>query len=366
MERIPLSAPDITDAERRAVLRVLEGTQLCMGPELSGFEQEFARYIGVEDAVAVSSGTAGLHLALATLGVGAGDEVVIPSFAFVALANVVMQVGAHPVFAEIDEATLNITAETVEAVVTPRTRAVIVVHTFGVPAEMVKLRAVCERHGLKLIEDACEALGAEVAGRRTGSFGDAAVFGFYPNKQMTMGEGGVVTARGADQCARLRRLRNQGRGAGDGWLEHSEAGFNYRVSDINCALGRVQLGRIEEILHLRREAAARYHSLLKALPGVATPLMELPGATISWFVYVVRILDEGQRERVREELAQAGIATSKYFAPMHWTKLWRRELTLPVTERVACQVLALPFFTRIRAEQQERVAEALRRAVGGC
>ena len=228
MERIPLSSPDITDAERAAVLRVLAGTQLCFGPELSGFEQEFARYIGVDDAVAVSSGTAGLHMALVALGVGAGDEVVIPSFAFVALANVVVQVGARPVFAEIDEATLNITSATVEAALTERTRAVIVVHTFGVPAAMVELQGLCERRGLKLIEDACEALGAEVAGRRTGSFGDAAVFGFYPNKQITMGEGGVVTARGAQERARLRRLRNQGRGDGDGWLDQSEAGFNYR------------------------------------------------------------------------------------------------------------------------------------------
>ena len=364
MEKIPLSSPDITDAERAAVLRVLEGPQLCFGPELSGFEREFAQYLGVDDAVAVSSGTAALHMALVALGVGAGDEVVIPSFAFVALANVVVQVGARPVFAEIDEATLNITAATVEAAVTPRTRAVIVVHTFGVPAQMVELRAMCERHGLKLIEDACEALGAEIAGKRAGSFGDAAVFGFYPNKQITMGEGGLVTARGEDVCARLRRLRNQGRGEGDGWLDQSEAGFNYRVSDINCALGRVQLSRIDEILRQRREAAERYLYILSGIAGMRLPVMEVPGGAISWFVYVVRV-DEGRREGVMEAMAKAGIATSKYFAPIHWTKMWRSEVKLPVTERVAGQVLALPFFTRITAEQQERVCEALRAAIGG-
>lgn len=363
MERIPLSAPDITDAERAAVLRVLSGTQLCFGPELSGFEQEFARYLGVDDAVAVSSGTAALHMALIALGVGAGDEVVIPSFAFVALANVVVQVGARPVFAEIDEASLNITAATVEAALTPRTRAVIVVHTFGVPAEMVELRAVCERRGLKLIEDACEALGATVAGKRAGSFGDAAVFGFYPNKQITMGEGGLVTAQGADVCARLRRLRNQGRGEGDGWLEQSEAGFNYRVSDINCALGRVQLSRIHEILQLRREAAARYLYILSKLDSVRLPVMEIPGATISWFVYVVRV-DETRRDQLIEALARQGIATSKYFAPIHRTKMWRSDVKLPVTERVAGQVLALPFFNQITKLQQERVCDALVRTLG--
>jgi perosamine synthetase len=364
MERIPLSSPDITDAERTAVMRVLSGTQLCFGPELSGFEQEFARYIGVDDAVAVSSGTAALHLALVALGIGAGDEVVIPSFAFVALANVVVQVGARPVFAEIDETTLNITAATVEAALTPRTRAVIVVHTFGVPAEMVELRAVCQRQGLKLIEDACEAIGATVGEKKAGSFGDAAVFGFYPNKQITMGEGGLVTARGINVCARLRRLRNQGRGEGDGWLGQSEAGFNYRVSDINCALGRVQLSRIDEILRLRREAAERYLYLLSKVDGVRLPVMELQGASISWFVYVVRV-DEAWRNKIIDALAREGIATSKYFAPIHWTKMWRSDVKLPVTERVAGQVLALPFFNQITKAQQERVAVALARAFGG-
>ncbi len=363
MRMVPLSAPDITDAERAAVLRVLDGPQLCMGPELHGFEAEMARYIGVEDAVAVSSGTAALHLALVALGIQAGDEVVIPSFAFVALANVVMQAGARPVFAEIDEETLNITAATEEAVITAKTRAVIVVHTFGVPAEMAKLRALCERRRLRLIEDACEALGATADGRRTGSFGDAAVFGFYPNKQITMGEGGVVTMRGADACARLRRLRNQGRAPGDGWLEQGEAGFNYRVSDINCALGRVQLSRIGEILEKRRQAAEHYLYILGGIDGVRLPVMEVPGRVISWFVYVVRIEGAGRRELVAEKLAEAGIATSRYFAPIHWTRLWRSELSLQVTERVAGEVLALPFYTRITLEEQERVGAALRRAI---
>lgn len=360
---IPLSAPDITDAERTAVLRVLAGPQLCMGPELHGFEAEMARYIGVEDAVAVSSGTAALHLALVALGIGAGDEVVIPSFAFVALANVLAQVGARPVFAEVDEGTLNLTAATVEAALTAHTRAVIVVHTFGVPAGMVELRALCERRGLKLIEDACEALGAMVGGLRTGSLGDAAVFGFYPNKQITMGEGGVVAMRGKEACARLRRLRNQGRAPGDGWLEQSEAGFNYRVSDINCALGRAQLARIEEILERRRQVAERYQSILGEMEWLRLPVTAVPGRTVSWFVYVVRVVGSGRRDLVAEKLAENGIATSRYFAPIHRTRMWRSGVSLPVTERVAEEVLALPFYTRMTMEEQERVGGALRLAI---
>jgi perosamine synthetase len=263
--RIPLSAPDVGEAEIAAVTAVLRTPQLSMGSELKAFEAELARYHSMPDAVVVSSGTAALHLALLTLGIGPGHEVILPSFAFLAVANVVHHVGASPVFGEIDPITLNLDPEGVERVITPRTRAILVVHTFGIPADMEALRGVADRHGLVLIEDACEAIGAELDGRRVGGFGDLAVLGFYPNKQITTGEGGAVLVR-----AIIRRLRNQGRD-GQGWLDQHEIGYNYRLSELECALGRVQLGRIAEILEMRRAAAEQYDSLLSRIAGLELP-----------------------------------------------------------------------------------------------
>ena len=376
---IPLSSPDITEAEIAAVTAVLRTPQLCMGPELAAFERALAEYHGVPHAVAVSSGTAGLHIALITLGIGEGDEVIVPSFAFIAVANAVVQVGARPVFADVDAVMLNLTPATVERVITPRTKAMIAVHTFGIPADMVGLRAVAERYGLVIIEDACEAIGGKIGERRAGSFGDLSVFGFYPNKQITTGEGGAVLAHSAQHTDRLERLRNQGRGrpgqprggeaaaAEDPDLRHSpELGFNYRLSEIACALGRVQLSRIEEILELRRRAAERYRGLLDGVDGIELPPLTVPGVEVSWFVYVVRLAERVDREKVRDHLARNGVATATYFEPIHqqraWSGLHLGELT--VAESVGRRTLALPFFTRISGEQQGKVADALIEAVG--
>lgn len=365
---IPLSAPDITEAEIAAVTAVLRTPHLSLGRELAAFEAELAAYHGVADSVAVSSGTAGLHLALLTLGIGQGDEVIVPSFAFVAVANTVLQVGARPVFAEIDTHTLNLDPESVESAVTPRTRAILAVHTFGIPAAMDRLTRIARRHGLALIEDACEAIGAQLDGRRVGGFGDLAVLGFYPNKQMTTGEGGAVLASDPAHAARLRRLRNQGRDAGADWLDHAEPGYNYRLSELACALGRVQLRRVDEMLALRRQAARRYHALLADLPGLERPPLALPRCSLSWFVYVVRLPDGVERESVQAALAQQGIATGRYFAPIHLQPAWRRHSAsaagqLPRTESIARRTLALPFFNRITPDQQRRVAQALRKAL---
>ena len=305
--RIPLSAPDITQAEIEAVTAVLRTPHLSFGPELPAFESALAAYHGVPHAVAVSSGTAGLHLALLTLGIGHGDEVIVPSFAFIAVANAVAQVRADPVFVEIDPLTLNLEPAAVERAVTPRTRAILAVHTFGVPADMPALADIARRHGLALIEDACEAFGAELGGRRAGSFGDLAVCGFYPNKQLTTGEGGAVLARSAAHADRLRSLRNQGRMPGSGWLDHAEIGYNYRLSDLACALGRVQLGRISEMLALRRAAAERYHSLLGPLPDLEQPPLTQPRRVISWFVYVVRLPEHADRDCIQAALTRDGI-----------------------------------------------------------
>jgi perosamine synthetase len=277
--RIPLSAPDITSAEIDAVTAVLHTSRLSLGPELEAFEQAVATYHSMPDAVAVSSGTAGLHLALLTLGVGEGCEVIVPSFAFIAVANAVLQVRATPVFVDIDPVTLNLDPALAEDAITPRTRAILVVHTFGVPAEMDRFQEIARRHNLALLEDACEAIGAEFDSRKAGSFGDLAILGFYPNKQITTGEGGCVLVRDRDLADRLRSLRNQGRATARlnvlqeaerdpvaSWFEHAEIGYNYRLSELAAALGRAQLARIDEILAMRRVVAERYQSCLKQFP----------------------------------------------------------------------------------------------------
>ena len=368
---IPLSAPDITQAEIDAVTAVLRTPHLSLGPELSAFEAALAAYHEVTHAVAVSSGTAGLHLALLTLGIGEGDEVIVPSFAFIAVANAVIQVRATPVFAEIDPITLNLDPAAVERAITPRTRVMIVVHTFGIPADMDKLQVIARNHNLFILEDACEAIGAEFGqpphSRRVGSFGELAVLGFYPNKQLTTGEGGAVLARDPAHAARLRSLRNQGRSGSD-WLDHAEPGYNYRLSELACALGRSQLSRIDEMLDLRRAAAQRYNDLLAAIPALELPNLSLPGRTISWFVYVVRLPEGVDRDRVRAALSARGIATGRYFAPIHLQAGWRthpsaRSLSLPITESIAHRTLALPFFNRITADQQGEVAVTLNKAI---
>ncbi len=343
--RIPLSAPDITEAEIDAVAAVLRTPNLSLGPELSAFETALAEYHSVPDAVAVSSGTAGLHLALLTLGIEEGHEVIIPSFAFIAVANAVLQVRATPVFAEIDPVTLNLDPTAVERAVTPRTRAILVVHTFGVPAEMGALKDIANRHNLVIIEDACEAIGAEFGdppgSRRVGSFGDLAVFGFYPNKQLTTGEGGAVLVRNPEHAARLRGLRNQGRGpqrhvfvegvegrnSTAGEPDHFEIGYNYRLSELACALGRVQLNRINEMLAMRRAAAERYDTLLRNIPGLELPPLELPRRQISWCLYVVRLPQHPDTtsafgDRMQAAFAALGIAAGRYFAPIHMQPGW--------------------------------------------
>lgn len=384
---IPLSAPDITQAEIEAVTAVMRTNRLSLGPELEAFEAAVATYHGVPEAVAVSSGTAGLHLALIALGIGEGCEVIVPSFAFVAVANAVAYVGATAVFVDIDPVTLNLDPALLEQAVTPGTRAVLVVHTFGVPAEMDRILDIARTHGLAVVEDACEAIGAEYGGKKAGTFGDLAVFGFYPNKQITTGEGGCVLARDRQLANRLRGLRNQGRplvrerGGGGGqspaasWFEHIEVGYNYRLSEMACALGRVQLSRIEEILGLRRAVAERYQALLGGIEELELPPLALPHRTISWFVYVVRIKtesgseDAAVRDRVQEAVGARGIATGRYFAPIHLQPAWRGRcnfdsLNLVWTESIARRTLALPFFNRIASKQQDEVAEAVIGAIG--
>jgi perosamine synthetase len=365
--KIPLSAPDITEPEIEAVAAVLRGSQLSIGPKQVEFERAVAARCGTRHAVAVSSGTAGLHLALLAHDIGAGDEVIVPSFAFIAAANVIRHVGALPVFVEIDAGTLNVDPEAVERAVTPRTRAIMAVHTFGRPAAMSRLREIANLHQLILVEDACEALGAEIGGRAVGSFGEVAVFAFYPNKQITTGEGGIVVTDDDTLADRIRSLRNQGRTATDDWYEHSSLGFNYRLSELACALGVTQMARLSSILERREEIARKYEELLAEVPGLKLPETEVPGCRISWFVYVVRLeppLDV-HRDAIVRSMQREGIGVGRYFAPIHRQPAYAafHSIKLPVTEAEACRTMALPFFNRITLVQQTAVANALRTAM---
>lgn len=361
---IPLSAPDITEAEIAAVTAVLRSNRLSLGPKLEEFEHAMAQYVGMPHAVGVSSGTAGLHLCIRALGIGAGDEVIVPSFTFIAAANAVRYEQATPVFVDIEPATLNLVPERVEAAITPRTRAIIAVHTFGVPADMDAILDIAARHKLVVIEDACEAIGAEHHGRRVGSFVDASVFAFYPNKQITTGEGGMVLARDARLASRIRALRNQGRYPTDEWLQHTELGYNYRLSEMQCALGLEQLRRIDEILAARERVARRYHERLQHLPLTLPPLA-VPGTRISWFVYVIRLASRNQRDALHQSLTGQGIGCAPYFAPIHLQPAYAEcnSVRLSVTESESARTLALPFFNRITDEQLDRVCAAISSAL---
>ena len=369
--RIPLSSPDIADEEIEAVVRVLRSSRLSLGPLMGEFERRFAEYIGADHAVAVSSGTAGLHLALLALGIGAGDEVIVPSFTFIAAANAIRYVGGVPVFVDIDPTTLNMEPGGVERAITSRTRALMVVHTFGRPARLDALLEIAARHKLRMIEDACEAIGAEYSGKKVGGFGDAGVFAFYPNKQITTGEGGMVVTSDEGVAASLRSLRNQGRRAGDDWFEHSELGYNYRISELNCALGLAQLGRIGGILERRRAIAEEYDRRLRECAELLTlPRLTATNCVISWFVYVVRLgseLGAEERDRIRQTLIDRGIGCGRYFAPIHLQPAYRSSpaahARLPVTEEQAARTLALPFFNRISGEQIAEVCDCLIEAV---
>lgn len=366
---IPLSSPDITDAEIEAVTAVLRTSRLSLGPQMEAFEEAMANYIGISHAVAVSSGTAGLHLCIRALGIGEGDEVIVPSFTFIAAANAIRYEHAKPVFVEIDPESLNMAPPSIEQAITPKTRAILVVHTFGRPAEMAAIMDIANRHHLLVIEDACEAIGATYRGCKAGSFGDAAVFAFYPNKQITTGEGGMVVTRRPELAAHIRALRNQGRYDSTDWLQHAELGYNYRLSEINCALGLSQLKRIEPILQQRENVARQYQHSLADISELVLPATDIPDIRISWFVYVVRLnaaFTEADRDSIITTLTSAGVSCGRYFAPIHLQPsyaAWRESTSLPVTEAQAGRAIALPFFNRITEDEITQVSDTLRAAL---
>jgi perosamine synthetase len=359
---IPLSAPDIREEDIAAVAGVLRTPRLSLGPKLEEFERAIAGYVGAGHAVGVSSGTAGLHLSVRALGIGPGDEVIVPSFAFIAVANVLRYEGAIPVFADIEPATLNLDPGRIEAAVTPRTKAILVVHTFGCPAELSEILEIARRHHLCVIEDCCEALGAEYDGRKVGARADVGVFGFYPNKQITTGEGGMVVTGDPRLASVVRALRNHGRADSDDWFQHSELGYNYRISEMNCALGISQLKRIEAILARREEIAGKYTEKLRGNETLRLPTLAVPRRKISWFVYVVRLsgsLSQIHRDWIVKEMNRRGIGCGRYFAPIHLQPAYQSapalQSGLGVTEYEASRALALPFFNRLRDEQIDEV-----------
>jgi perosamine synthetase len=367
--RVPLSLPYIDTLEEDLVLEVLRSGRLSLGSMVTRFEESLARRVQVNHAAAVSSGTAGLHLCTRLAGVEPGDEVITSPFSFVASANCALYEGATPVFADIDPDTLNLDPAAVEAAVTDKTRAIVAVDIFGYPCALDELLAIADQHGLVFIEDACEALGAEYKGRPIGSHGHLAVFAFYPNKQITTGEGGIVVTSDGDQWRLLKSLSNQGRADTGGWLEHARFGYNYRLSDVAAAIGVAQLERLDEILRLRAAAARRYEELLEGVDGVEPPPADDADHRRSWFVYPVRLSADVDRERVIAVLAESGVETSRYLPSIHLQPYMRerfgfREGMFPVSEEASKRLLALPFYSSIGVEDQERVVDALRRALG--
>jgi perosamine synthetase len=367
---IPLARPVLGEAEEQAVLDVLRSGQLSLGPRVAEFERAFAARVAAPFASAVSSGTAGLHLALRAVGVQSGDEVVTSPLSFVASANAAVYEGARPVFADIDPVTLNLDPEAAAAAVTARTTALLPVHIFGFPADMPAFEDLARRHGLGIVEDACEALGARHAdGAAVGGRGNPAVFGFYANKQITTGEGGMIALGDAESKARIDSERNQGRAPDMGWLDHDRLGFNYRLSDIACALGLAQLGRLEQMLAERARAAQSYREALAGIEGLELPCPDRGGDTRGWFVFVVQLPRGVDRDAVIRGLAPRGIQSKPYLPAIHLMSFYRERFghragEFPVCEDVAARSLALPFFPGLQESQVGRVAQALCAVLG--
>jgi perosamine synthetase len=385
--RVPLSAPDIGERELRYVREVLLSGNLSLGPVLRDFEQQFAAMVGRKYAIAVNSGTSALHLCVRALGIGVGDEVITTSFSFVASTNCLLYEGATPVFVDIDPVTLNISVEEIASFLARRcylddrgrtidretgrvVKAILPVHVFGLPCDMRPISKLAKAHNLSIIEDSCEAIGAMYYGQQAGTFGEASCFAFYPNKQMTTAEGGMIVTDREDLERLCRSMRNQGRGENGSWLRHERIGYNYRLSDIHCALGLAQLERLPELLTKRAAVADAYKAALASQPYLQT-LTEPPFVKRSWFVYIVQLSQDvprGGRDRILERLRAAGIGCQAYFPAIHRQPFVNEAVHIPLgrlreTEIAANRCLALPFFANLRNEQIGEVIRELRAAI---
>jgi perosamine synthetase len=394
VSQIPMSSPDLTAAEVQAVEAVLRTPFLSIGPRIAEFEKQMADYIGARHAVGVSSGTAGLHLCVVAAGVGEGDLVITTPFSFVASSNCILYERAVPVFIDIDPQTLNIDPTLVAQAVEDLARggevarrwlppalrqsptesltlkAILPVDVFGQPADIDPIRQVAERHRLTVIEDACEAIGAEYKGRQAGTLGDAAVFAFYPNKQMTTGEGGLIVTDVDEWDALFRSLRNQGRDQSGTWLNHVRLGYNYRLDEMSAALGVAQLARMEELLHKREQVARMYGERLREIEGVFLPCIAPTTTRMSWFVYVIRLAPHIDRDAVMARLHAQGVACRPYFTPIHLQPFYVQKFgytagDFPATEAAAHSTLALPFHNRLDQATVDRVCVTLAEALAG-
>jgi len=365
-EPVPLARPVIDAREEELVLKALRSRRLSLGPRLAEFEAAFGAWLGADHVSAVSSGTAALHLGVRAAGIEAGDEVVTSPFSFVASANSVLYERARPVFCDIDRRTLNIDPEAAAAAVGERTSGLLPVHIFGYPADLPAIERLAAARGLWIVEDACEALGARHSdGRVVGARGNPATFGFYANKQLTTGEGGVLVSSSAEMKERVDSERNQGRAPDMGWLDHDRLGFNYRLSDLACALGIAQLQRLDEMLAARARVAGLYNEALGGIEGLELPCPDSGGDRRGWFVYVVQLPPRVSRDRAVEALRARGIDSKPYLPAIHLMSFYRerfghREGEFPVCEDVAARSLALPFFPDLDEAQVARVTEALR------
>jgi len=367
LKSIPLSNPDITHEEVEIIKQVLSTPFLSIGPKIKEFESKIANYIGKKYAVAVNSGTSGLHLCVKSLDIKDGDEVITSPFSFISSANCILFERAKPVFVDIDENTLCIDPDKIEEKITKKTKAILPVHIFGHPCEMEKIMKIARKHNLSVIEDACEALGADYKDKKVGSFGDAAVFAFYPNKQITTAEGGMIVTDDEKIAKLCRSMRNQGRDEGDDWLSHSRLGYNYRMTELSAALGVTQMDRIEEILGKRQKVANIYNERLGKIGGLKIPYVS-SDVKISWFVYVIRLdekrFSQKDRNRIIQELQDRGIDCRDYFPPIHLEPLYvntfgHKEGSFPITEKVSSRTIALPFYNNLTEEDIDYTCSSL-------
>ena len=377
--KIPMSSPDLSDADRQAVIDVINTPILSMGQRIQEFEQAFCDQTGRKHAIGVNSGTAGLHLCVRAAGIRPGDLVITTPFSFVASSNVLLFENAVPVFVDIDPRTGNIDPELIAEAAKniekylPRVgatgqsplRAILPVDVFGQPADMDPINVVAKEHGLTVIEDSCEALGAEYKGRQAGTLGDYGVFAFYPNKQITVGEGGMIVTDDDEAADFMRSLRNQGRAVGDTWLQHTHLGYNYRLDEMSAALGTMQMRRLDKLLANREQVAAWYEARLSEIPGVEVPIVESYTTRMSWFVYVVRFDAKVDRDALAERLKEKGVPVRPYFVPIHLQpymveRFGYHEGDFPVTEELGRGGLALPFSGVMTEEQVEYVCQSIR------
>lgn len=368
---IPLASQDISDLEIKVVNEVLRSERLSLGPKIENFEKAVCDFVGCKYAAAVNSGTSALHIAMIAAGIGPGDEVITSSFSFIASSNSILYVGAKPVFVDIDPETWQIDPNKIEAAITPRTKAILPVHVFGQPAQMKPIMEIAKKHNLTVIEDSCEAIGAAIDGKKVGTIGLCGAFAFYPNKQITTGEGGILITNDEHVARMARSLRNQGRGEGATWLCHERLGYNYRMSDINAGLGWAQMQRIDYIINKRSTVAQWYTDRLKDYSDLILQKIE-PNVEMSWFVYVVRLADRfstEQRAKLLKLLTQNGIGCNPYFSPIHLQKYYRdqlghREGELPITEHIGQRSFAIPFSTKITQTQVDYVCDTLKKLIG--